>query len=130
MKELLHAGDGKVGLTFVYSEKPCDAEIIFALWLEVSQCQVISFFDSQVGGEMGDQSGEELKFLVVGSLLLGVFECVQGLQEARGNLLFGDGMAPGCFGGAGELIDWEKIGVGMLDCGVLRELGGVDLADL
>lgn len=55
---------------------------------------------------------------------------MQGLQETGGHLLPGDGKSPGCFGGSGELIDEEKVGVGVLDCVVLRELGGIDLANL
>ncbi len=79
---------------------------------------------------MGDQAGEESKLGVVGILLLGLLECVQRLREMRDDIAFGNGIPPDRFVGSRVLIDRQQIGVGVLHCGVLRELGRNDLADL
>jgi hypothetical protein len=55
---------------------------------------------------------------------------VEGCAKARDYLILRDGETPGGFGGAGELIDWQQVLVGLLDCAVWWKLGAVDLADL
>ncbi len=65
-------------------------------------------FNVQVVGEMGDESGEELKFLLGGSLLLCVFERVERKQKSRGHIFFGDRKAPFRFVCASVFIDWQR----------------------
>ena len=67
MEETLHAGYGSIGLTLVYSEKPVGAKVFICQRLEEIQSESVTLFDFEVVGEMADQTGEDLKFLVVGS---------------------------------------------------------------
>ena len=130
MEEAAHTVDGVVGLALLHSEKPGGAEVFVHLWLEEFDRGTAGVLDAEVVGEMGDEAGEELKFFVGGSLFLGRFECAEGRAKTRGHLVLWDGKTPGCFVGAGVLIDWEKVGVCLLDWAVLWEFGAIDLADL
>jgi hypothetical protein len=100
------------------------------LWLEEFDRGTAGVLDAEVVGEMGDEAGEELKFFVGGSLFLGRFECAEGRAKTRGHLVLWDGKTPGWFVAPGKLIDWEKVGVCLLDWAVLWEFGAIDLADL
>ncbi len=114
----------------MYSKEPCCAEVLARLCLKEFHGRLVGFFNVQVVGEMGDESGEDPEFLVCGCLLLCIFERVERKQKSRGHIFFGDRKAPFRFVRASVFIDWQEVGVGALNCTVLRKFRAIDLANL
>jgi hypothetical protein len=65
----------------MYSEKPGGAKVFFGKWLKEVESGIVGLFYAEVVSEMGDEAGEELKFFVVGGLLLRCFEGVESRQK-------------------------------------------------
>ncbi len=102
------------------SKERCCAEVLDRLCLKEFHGILVCFFNVQVVGEMGDESGEDPEFLVCGCLLLCIFERVR-VEIARPHL-FG-GMELRHFASYCERIHrLEEVGVGALNCTDLRKL--------
>lgn len=79
---------------------------------------------------MGDETGEELQFLVVGIFWLRDAECVQREEKTSSHVGFGNWVTPCRLEGARVLLDRQQVCVGVLDGGALREIGAIDLVKL